>query len=158
MRKDRLLKEWEHDPYFEGKKFPEGVFCPDCGAVYINGRWTWPSGEAKAVTEQHLCPACRRIRDDYPAGELILSGDYFLEHREEILNLVQNIVEEEKERSPLKRMMKVEERKDGLRLTFTDDHLARRIGEALYRAHKGELDFNYSEGDRFIRVLWRRNM
>lgn len=157
MRKDRLLKESFHDPYYEGKKYPEGTLCPDCKAVYTNGRWKWPLKETQAGSEEHLCPACRRIRDNYPAGELLLSGSYFREHKEEILNLIQNIVDEEKTRSPLKRIIAVGENQDGIRLTFTDDHLTRRLGEALYRAHKGTLELNYSQGDRYIRVVWKRD-
>ncbi len=157
MRKDRFIKEWGHDPYYEGRKYPEGTFCPDCGAIHRQGRWTWPEGEPPGG-EPHLCPACRRIKEDYPAGELYITGSYLDEHRQEILNLVQNIAEEEKRRSPLKRIMAIEEEGDGLRITFTDDHLARRVGEALYRAHRGELEMKYSEGSRFLRLSWRREV
>jgi len=157
MRKDRLIKESSHDPYYEGRKYPEGTLCPDCKAVYVNGRWTWPTGENRASSEEHLCPACRRVRDNYPAGELLLSGSYLREHREEILNLINNIMEEEKGRSPLKRVIEVGEEGGVMRFTLTDDHLTRRLGEALYRAHKGTLDVNYSQGDRYVRVLWRRD-
>lgn len=157
MRKDRLLKERDHDPYSNGKKFPEGTRCPECGCVYINNRWSWPSYETEVPREEHLCPACRRIRDDYPAGELFLSGNYFREHKEQILNLINNILKEEHARSPLKRLVRIEDRGDLMYLTFTDDHVTRRVGEAIHKAHKGELEINYSEEDRFVRIHWKRN-
>lgn len=155
MRKDKLIKERGHDPYEEGRKYPEGTYCPECKAVYHDGRWVWPEGDLPSG-EPHLCPACRRIRDDYPAGELILSGSYLPEHREEIINLIKNITTEEERRSPLKRIMAMEESDNAMRITFTDDHLARRVGEALHRAHKGDLEIKYSEESRFLRVFWHR--
>jgi hypothetical protein len=35
-----------------------------------------------------VCPACKRINDDYPAGVIQLSGSFFGQHKEEILNLI----------------------------------------------------------------------
>jgi len=156
VRKDKFLKDFEHDPYSESRKLQEGTFCKECGAVYVKGRWTWPFEELEGKTPS-ICPACRRIRDDYPAGEIVISGTYFLDHREEILNIVYNVLEQEKERSPLKRVIKVEEGKGFMRMSFTDDHLVRRIGEALYRAHKGTLELQYAEGDKFLRIQWKRD-
>jgi hypothetical protein len=37
----------------------------------------------------------------------------------------------------------------------SDIHLPRRIGEALRRAHRGELDFHYEEGGNLLRVSWQ---
>jgi hypothetical protein len=38
----------------------------------------------------------------------------------------------------------------------TGVHLARRIGEALARAYKGELSFQYLDGEQRIKVHWQR--
>ena len=160
MRKDRLIQERIHDPYYEDKKYPDGIVCPGCGAVYEDGRWVWPSGAEKGINpeaEEYLCPACRRIRDKYPAGVVILSGGYLKRHKEEILNLVNNVIEEEKERSPLKRLINMEEADEKLVLNFTDDHLARKVGEAVGRAHKGGLEVKYLDQAKFVNVSWHRD-
>ena len=71
-RHDRLLEDERHDPYRDTGKLAEPTACPECSACYREGRWTWhaaPSDAAKA-----LCPACRRIRDDYPGGYLTLEN------------------------------------------------------------------------------------
>jgi len=158
-RKDKLIQEKIHDPYYEGRKYPDGVICSHCQATYKEGRWVWPTEEEKKRGiggEGTLCPACRRIRDKYPAGVVILSGDYLKEHKEEIVNLANNIIDEESQRSPLKRFINMEEENGKLVLYFTDDHLARRVGEAVGRAHKGELEIKYSEGAKFASISWRR--
>ncbi|HDD35662.1 MAG TPA: ATPase, partial [Candidatus Desulfofervidus auxilii] len=138
MRKDRLIQERIHDPYYEEKKYPDGVVCPNCKAIYKDGRWVWPEkGEKLADKDELLCPACRRIRDRYPAGAVVLSGNYFKNHKEEILNLINNIIDEEAARSPLKKLINIEEKEESLVFNFTSDSLARRVGESVARAHKG---------------------
>ena len=156
MRIDRNIKQKGHDPYIEGRKYPEGIQCPECHAVYLGGRWVWPE---KSVTsgEPYLCSACRRIRDDFPAGVVYIAGSYLKRHRKEIENLIQKIVKEAKERSPLKRIIDIRKEKDGLCVRLTDDHLARHIGDAIHRAYKGDLQVKYSDEEKFVRLYWHRD-
>ncbi|HPI92575.1 MAG TPA: BCAM0308 family protein [Deltaproteobacteria bacterium] len=156
MRIDRNIKEKGHDPYGEARKHTEGAFCPECQAVYQGGRWIWPDKPVRSGTPL-LCSACRRIRDDFPAGELYLSGSYLIKHKGEIENLVQKLIREARERSPLKRMMNIREEDEGLCVRLTDDHLARHIGDAVYRAYKGDLQLKYSEEEKFVRLYWHRD-
>ena len=72
-RGDRLIKERIHDPYLSREKLPEPTVCPECRAVFTEGRWQWQSSVAEDANET-LCPACRRIREKVPAGILTLSG------------------------------------------------------------------------------------
>jgi hypothetical protein len=46
---------------------------------------------------------------------------------------------------------------DALRVRLTDDHLARQIGDALYRAYKGDLQLKYSDEEKFVRLSWHRD-
>lgn len=41
-------------------------------------------------------------------------------------------------------------------VTTTDPHLARRIGDALHHAYKGELEYRYNKQDKLLRVSWSR--
>lgn len=152
----RNVQERRHDTYKLRGKLQEPTVCPQCGANYRKGRWTWdqaPDGE----TNSQLCQACQRIDDRYPAGELAIQGTFVAAHKQEILNLAKNIEEAEKAEHPLNRIMDIEELDDGLRITTTDIHLPRRIGEALNNAWNGELDMHYDEEGYFIRLAWRRD-
>lgn len=157
MRLDRTIQEKSHDPYNEGRKFSEGMYCPDCQALYRQGRWKWPR-KGDTFGEPYLCSACRRIRDKFPAGEVEVSGKYLNNHRDEIMNLIQNIIREEESRSPLKRVIEFANENGILRVSLTDDHLARHIGDALHKAYKGKLDIKYSGGERFVRLYWHRDL
>lgn len=153
-RQDRLLRERIHDPYKSKSKLPEPTVCPDCGAIYHNGRWQW--GDRPASAHETPCPACHRIRDRVPAGYLTLSGEFFAAHREEILNLIRNAEAKAKQEHPIERIMACEEQEEGVLVTFTDAHLARGAGEAICHAFKGELEFHYADEDVTLRVNWKR--
>jgi hypothetical protein len=122
--------------------------------MYRAGRWHWgaPPVGAKPV----LCPACHRVRDDYPAGVLTLAGDFAREHRDEILGLARNVAERENGEHPLKRLMDIVDEDDRLRIPTTDAGLARNIGDAIRHAYGGELDYRYPEEGGLLRVTWRR--
>ena len=153
-RRDRLIRELDHDPYHSKLKVKESTVCSECGAVFHRGRWSWSSAPAEA--HEALCPACLRIRDRVPAAFLTVSGEFLAEHREEIINLIHNYVERERAEHPLKRLMGSEEQDDGVVFTFTDAHLARGIGEALHNAYEGELDYEHTKEDIMLRVTWTR--
>lgn len=154
-RGDRLIREHVHDPYKTRLKLPEPTLCPQCGAVYSQGRWHW--AERPDQPHEELCQACHRINDSYPAGTLSLSGDFLGKHRTEILGLARHQEELEKGEHPLNRIMRIEDEGDTTVITTTDIHLPRRIGEALFDAYKGELDFHYEEESYSVRVSWRRD-
>lgn len=153
-RENRLIRELEHDPYHSKRKIAEPTACPDCGAVYTKGRWTW--GDAPAGAHEHLCPACQRIHDRVPAAFLTLRGDFLTEHRDEIMNLIHNYEQHEKTEHPLKRIMSSEEQAEGTVISFTDAHLARGIGEAIHHAYEGDIDYQYTKEDIMLRVTWAR--
>jgi NMD protein affecting ribosome stability and mRNA decay len=153
-RRDRLIRELDHDPYHSKVKLKEPTLCTECGAVFERGRWTW--GSAPAERHEALCPACLRIRDRVPAAFLTVSGAFFDEHRDEISHLIHNYVERERSEHPLKRLMGSEEQEGAVVYTFTDAHLARGIGEALENAYQGELDYQYTKEDIMLRVTWSR--
>jgi NMD protein affecting ribosome stability and mRNA decay len=153
-RRDRLLGDESADPYRESRKPSEPAACPDCNAVFRDGRWQWRTPVFGAA--EHLCPACRRSRDAYPAGEISLSGPFLAEHRDEILALARNVEEKEKQNHPLERIMAVDEQADPVRITTTGMHVARAIGAAIEHAYRGELTFHYEKGGDLLRMRWSR--
>ena len=154
VRRDRRVQEARHDTYQLRGKLREPTVCGRCGAVFHKGHWTW--GEKPAGAHEETCPACRRIHDHYPAGELTANGPFFLEHKTEILRLIHHEEGKEKGQHPLSRIMKIDEKEDGVLVSTTDTHLARRIGDALHHAYQGELRMSYSEDQQFVRLHWAR--
>jgi NMD protein affecting ribosome stability and mRNA decay len=153
-QRHRTTQEYEHDTYKLKGKLKEPSACPQCGAVFHKGRWTWAARPAQAY--ETVCPACHRINDKYPKGMLTLNGPYVAAKREEIFNLVRNEEAKGKKEHPLARLMAIEERPEGTVILTTDDHLARRIAEALHHAYDGEFAFHYDEGEQFVRATWSR--
>jgi NMD protein affecting ribosome stability and mRNA decay len=155
-RGNPLLREKVHDPYRAGEKLREATRCPQCGVRYKNGRWAWPKMQTFALKSQH-CPACRRINDRYPAGELVLSGEFPDAYRAEVLSRARNVEASERSEHPLHRIMSIEKRGEGTVITTTDIHLPHRIGHALQDAWGGQLKTHYDREGYFTRVQWERN-
>ncbi len=153
-RRDSMFEERVHDSYKARHKLPEPTVCPQCSAVFHEGRWEW--GQASAGAHQEICPACHRIQDQSPAGFVTLKGEFFLAHREEILHLAQSVEKRERAEHPLKRIMAIEEKDGEVLVTTTDIHLARGIGEAIHDAYQGDLEFHYNPDEYLLRVHWSR--
>jgi len=142
------------DPYRHAAKPPEPTVCPECKAVFADGRWLW--GDAPDEANEQVCPACQRIQDRFPAGYVTIKGAFLEEHHDEIVALIENHERKEKAERPLQRIMAIDRKRDGLEITTTDSHLARGIAEALHDAYKGELKLRYSRDENLLRATWRR--
>lgn len=154
LRREQLLQELVHDSYKLGKKLSEPTRCPDCGAVFHKGRWTWDM--APPAAPEHRCPACSRMHDHFPAGYVELAGPFLDGHRDEILSLVKKCEAGEKAEHPLERIMAIQPKDGGLEVTTTGTHLAREIAERVHHAYKGELEFSYNREDNLLRAAWHR--
>jgi NMD protein affecting ribosome stability and mRNA decay len=154
LRREQLLLELVHDSYKLGKKLAGPTRCPECGAVFHKGRWTWDVAPPAAA--EHRCPACSRVHDQYPAGYVKLDGEFLHAHNDEILSLIRKCETGEKAEHPLERIMAIEPADGGLEVTTTGTHLAREIAERVHRAYKGELEFSYNRDDDLLRAAWRR--
>jgi hypothetical protein len=155
-RKDRLIHERVHDAYQTTRKPREPSVCRVCSAVFKGGRWQWLESWP-ADSHPEICHACRRIRDNYPAGLVTMSGDFAKSHKVEVLNLARNEEQAERDQHPLHRIIKVEERPEAVVVSTTDIHLPKRIGQALHRAYKGRLELQYEKASCFVRVNWISN-
>jgi hypothetical protein len=140
------------DPYRWTHKPPLSAHCPQCGAVYQEGRWHWAERPADAV--ETTCQACHRSNDKFPAGVVTLTGARIARLKGEILHLARHQEEAEKPEHPLNRIMAIEEQDDRVVIKTTDIHLPRRIGEAIERAYKGELKTHFDKSNYFVRVDW----
>lgn len=151
---DKLIQEKRHDTYKEWGKLPEPTVCTKCGALFMDGRWTWK--DAPVDANKTICPACQRIKDNYPGGWLYIRGDFYKDHKDEILNLFKNEERLEKDEHPMERIIAITDEGSQLLVTTTGIHMARRLGNALASAYQGALEFRYGDGEKTIQVQWQR--
>jgi hypothetical protein len=140
------------DPYQHQQKLRDGTVCPECGAVYHDGRWQWTARTDSAGDER--CPACRRIAERFPAGIVTLRGTLTPEQREQMISLARHEEAAEKQEHPLNRIIGIEQAADTVVISTTDVHLPRRIGEAVKRSFRGALTMDFEKDGYFIRVNW----
>jgi NMD protein affecting ribosome stability and mRNA decay len=152
--RSKLFPEHVHDAYKSSTKLPTPTVCPECGAVFADGRWQWLPRPDSAHRE--MCPACHRVHDRFPAGYVKLDGEFLREHRGELTELARNLERKEKAEHALQRIIDIKDENGGLLITTTDIHLAHGIGEALHHAYKGELESHYNREEKLLRVRWSR--
>jgi NMD protein affecting ribosome stability and mRNA decay len=139
----------------------ESALCRKCGAIYRNKRWIIDEEEAKSLkggkTATTLtCPACQRMADNNPAGIVTFSGDYLMEHWNDILAIVQRVESVSRIKNPLGRIMEINQEEWVLTIATTEDKLAQKLGREVYKALKGELHYQWSHDQHFVRVSWTR--
>jgi hypothetical protein len=155
-RREGLAEGHQADPYRLNRKFAEPTTCPDCLASYHQGHWSW--AEPSPGAQHHRCPACARIRDRVPAGELRLSGPFGAQQYGQILALIDNTEAHIRAEHPLERLMAIDpDQPDGeVLLTFTGTHGTHGVAEAIHHAFGGDLEAEYPEGSTPLRIQWRR--
>jgi hypothetical protein len=138
-------------------KLPTATSCPDCGATYRRGRWTWEKAEGAA--RERRCPACEAVATRSPAGVVHVRGAYAAAHRKELVALVGHIAERECAEHPLKRILGISDEPGGFVVETTDGKLAQAMGRALAKAHAGKVAFPRATADEgsLVRVRWTRD-
>lgn len=137
------------------------VVCPGCHAISTGKRWrldeaAYAKLRRAATTRRIFCPACEKIRDGYPSGQVTLRGSFLAEHREEILRIIVNEEKRARGFNPLHRIMSLSEEDGRLEITTTDEKLAQRIGRELRKACGGTVAYGWSHNNKFLRVQWER--
>jgi hypothetical protein len=140
---------------------PENSYCATCGAVYQNKHWVLDSAQASLMHDtgagnEVTCPACRIATEGEAAGELILRGGYWSQHRELIENLLRNEANEALGKNPLERILKMEVAEGEMLVSTTTSKLAQRLGRKLHSAHKGRVEYHFSNGHTAAHVYWER--
>ena len=144
--------------HYDGSKLqgksPEAPACPSLWATYHGGRWQcggWPDG-----THEAHCRACDRMRDDSPVGIAQIDRKFFIDHRQELTEMIHHHEARAKAKHPQDRIVTIEDSAQGILVTTTDIDLARDLGEALHEAYEGELELHYNGEKKLLRVHWRR--
>ena len=136
--------------------------CEGCRSVYMNKRW-YHEGVVdqtalnKPEAAKIVCPACLKMRDNFPSGIVTLKGDYVLAHKTDLMKLVKNEEERARGLNPLERVMSVKENGYGsLVISTTNERLAQRLGRAIKKAFHGVVAYNWSHDNKLVRVDWER--
>ncbi len=151
------LKSRLEDPYLTRRSYKEPTLCPRCGLVYKKRRWQHiPDFDPKLAKERHKCPACRKEEDHYVMGIVYITGDFFKQRREEIVNMLRNEEKKEIGPNPLDRIMNIVEDKDGVQVETTSENLAVHLGRMLYHSYGGDVQYKFSDEQKLARVFWHR--
>lgn len=149
------------DPYIPKSGMATSV-CKECRSVYMNKRWYADNSLYEYVIKaggrlEMLCPACRKIKDDFPSGVLTLKGAATAPFRKELMNLIKNEEERARGINPLERVISI--REDGVGdivICTTNEKLAQRLGRAVKKAFHGEVEYTWSHDNKLVRVDWSR--
>ncbi len=142
----------------------EPCVCKECGAMYLDRRWTLGAADPMSLDHQRwsppqlvTCPACKQIEEGVPGGLVHLEGAFFQAHRDEIERMMKNEAARAAEDNPLARIMKLEEAGENrLTVLTTTEHLAQRLGHALEKAFCGKAEYRFSHENKLTHVYWKR--
>lgn len=153
VRQDRARGVPQRGPEVHRRagKSAGGLACAECGIVEHAGRWQFVPPPAHF--EVGLCPACRRVRDNDPAGTLRIPAS-LLGRRDELLRLVHNVEAAERAEHPLERLMGIEESDGHLVVRTTGVHLARELAHKLARQLHRKPHVRYVDGEELVHVDW----
>ncbi|MDE2484064.1 MAG: hypothetical protein KGL32_02270 [candidate division NC10 bacterium] len=151
----------ETDSYLAKGAPGKMVVCHGCHAISAGRRWyqdeaVYAKLLKTGTVKEVYCPACEKIRDGYPSGQVTLKGPFLAEHHDEILRIITNEEKRARERNPLHRIMSLREENGQLEITTTDEKLAQRIGRELRKACGGTVAYGWSHDNKFLRVQWER--
>ncbi len=149
------------DSYLISEGMSGIAVCKKCQAVFHNKRWSFDEDLYKSkIKEKNIkfiqCPACKKVRDNFPGGILKLKGAFLHEHKSEILNLIKNEEQRAMGFNPLERIMDIITTAKGVEITTTNEKLAQRIGKSIQRAYQGKVAYRWSDDTKLLRAEWER--
>lgn len=149
----------QQDPYAMRRAPKSPTICPHCHAIFAKKRWYFDLAKAAMMeglptTRSLVCPACQKIRDQYPEGILTLKWSELKQHEADIRGIIKNEEARAMAVNPLERVMKVILRDDEMEVQTTSDKFAQRLGREIVRAFHGEITYHWPHKDKLTRVEW----
>ena len=148
------------DTYYNQSLPKDGSYCKKCHAIFHHKHWYFDEEKIqellKSSSDGVVCPACKKIADKFASGIVTLKGRFIRDHREEIVNLIQNEEKRAMGLNPLERIIEILPNKDGFEVTTTHEKLAQRIGKRLHSSFSGSVAYRWTPQDKMARVLWNR--
>ena len=150
-RRDLTVTESANAPTMHSE---EDHQCPLCGATMMDGRWQWNPGYLPALPTT-MCPACQRIAQHSPAGELLLSGRFVRQHASEIEVIASDVAANLWGRHPMERLMAYSSDSMGrIEIATTGTNLALGIVEAVDARFNGRVEMTYAPDGAHVTIHW----
>ncbi len=136
----------------------EPAACERCGATYVRRTWR----RDRAVTHDLLtratwtvCPACRQAGSGEYWGRVLVRGAFVPAHESDIRRRISNVAERAARSQPLRRVLAIDRRSDGLEVLTTSQKLAHRIVHELKKLYRGRAHYCWSD-DGSLFATWQR--
>ncbi len=138
--------------------------CQKCGAVYLKKHWYTSPRVSEFLKKQKnikysICGECA-LKPLSSRGAYLYEGEVNLlnlgNDKNEILRLAKNVAARALKRDPEDQVLKIEDKKDSLRILTSENQLAISIGKQVAQAFKGGvLKIQFSHQEEVVRVEWR---
>jgi hypothetical protein len=144
-------------------KYHHPLLDPKSGLVHENKHWIRLSElDPKDIDNliEGKAPSTRMQEEKLCDGILHLSGDFFMAHKQEILNTLHNVAKIAEEHDPLNRIESVEEIEPGKVTVYTiKNQLASRMGKKIDESFKGgELKIHWMKDDKPVEIWWHKDV
>ena len=90
-------------------------------------------------------------------GIIRLSGAFLSDHAEELINLIKHEGRLAEQKDPRHKVSKIEKMNGGILAEISDHNLALHIGKKLVHSYKGEHQYKFRPGEKFVEVDWKRD-
>lgn len=176
----QFIEPHRKNPYRSQSKPEAQAVCPECGALNSKGRWNQkPALLKKRITRSEtrapvkkeglsnynldinsakmnsiLCPACRQAKEKYAMGVVELHGNHWKEKKNDIFKTIEGSEKIARSRNDQERILWTQTSKGVTKFYVTLPELARHIGRTLKKAFKGEINYNKTKEEPFLRVQW----
>ena len=158
----RKAIDTEKDPYLSDTVPPDGTVCAVCLALWHDKHWSLTAGVATESlggakkSANVLCPACKKVRDDFAEGYVEISGDFAVRHMDEIMKILLAKEARAMRINPLERIIGMRKGKKSLEVRTTTEKLAQRLGRMLGKTLNGNVAYKWSKDTKVARVSWTR--
>jgi NMD protein affecting ribosome stability and mRNA decay len=160
-RSAERLKE-DHRITAKSKTQAGTALCDRCGAVGMHKSWISDRNlsehfAADPLVRFVICPGCKRIEDKHYEGEVMLESPLLDSNKDMVYGTILHAEARAFLHNPLSRVAIIEDHGDKMRIVTTTCTLAERVGKAIHRALKGQIEIKPSPGEKFVLVKWSRH-
>lgn len=163
MDSNRNFVHHDSSKKHKGQKFHHPLIDTKAGLVHENKYWEKLGDlDPKNIDEliEGKAPSTRMKEEGICDGVLHLSGDFFINHKQEILNTIHNVAKMAEEHDPLNIIESMEEVEAGKVTVYTiKNQLAVRMGKKIDESFKGgELKIHWTKDDKPVEVWWHKDL
>jgi hypothetical protein len=140
-------------------RYHEPTVCDRCGAVYVRKTWRLDHPVTSDMLEKahwNVCPPCGQRRTGIAYGRVVVSGDFALEHEEEVRRRIANVAARARFTQPERRTLTIEREGKMLEVLTTSQKLAHRIVKELKKLFGGKARYEWDSRDGSLYATWTR--